>query len=273
MRRKRLTERFPFLLPLRKFQRKIFFYLQMKLDSNNYVKGKSDKLLNYKVFTASSRMINTNSGFDIGYQINKVHNLKLVAMTMDKIIIEPGQVFSFWLLARNAERYGKYKDGLTVVNDKTIPQKGGGLCQISNLLFWLFLHTPLTIIERHPHSAETIPRQGEIPPGVDATVAEGWKDIKVKNDTDIRYQIIFEFDDEFIYGSIYSDKIGYAIYQVSSENMIYSREQGRTYRYNEIYRIKKNPINQEILGRELLLKNKTQITYEIEDNQYDRRIM
>lgn len=273
MRRKRLTERFPFLLPLRKFQRKIFFYLKMRLDSYTYAKEKSDRVLDYKVFAASSKMINPNSGFEIEYQVNKVHNLKLVAETMDRVIIEPGQVFSFWILARNAEKHGKYKDGLTLVNDKTIPQKGGGLCQISNLLFWLFLHTPLTIIERHPHSAETIPRQGEIPPGVDATIAEGWKDIKVKNDTDIRYQIVFEFDDESIHGSIYSDKKEDAIYQVRSENLMYSKEHDRTYRYNEIYRIKKDSINQEILGRELLLKNKTEIAYEIEENLYNRRII
>lgn len=121
MRRKRLTERFPFLLPLRKLQRKIFFYLKMKLDSNDYAREKSDEPLAYKIFTASSRMINPNSGFDLEYQINKVHNLKLVAKTMDGIIIRPNEVFSFWMLAREAEKYGEYKEGLTLVNDKTIP--------------------------------------------------------------------------------------------------------------------------------------------------------
>lgn len=273
MKRKRLTERFPFLLPLRKFQRKILFYLQLRFDSNNYAKRKLDRLLDYKVFSASSKMINPNSGFEIEYQINKVHNLKLVTKTMDGIIIEPGQVFSFWLLAKDAKRYGEYKDGLTVVNDKTIPQKGGGLCQISNLLFWLFLHTPLTIIERHPHSAETIPHQGDIPPGVDATIAEGWKDLKVKNDTGQKYQIVFEFDDESIHGSIYSDKKADAIYQVRSENLIYAKENSGLYRYNEIYRIKENPRNQEILEKELVLKNKTEIKYEIEESLFNRRII
>lgn len=87
MGRKRLTERFPFLLPLRKFQRKIFFYLQMKFDSNSYAKEKSNGVLDYEVFSASSKMINPNSGFDIEYQVNKVHNLKLVTQTMDRIII------------------------------------------------------------------------------------------------------------------------------------------------------------------------------------------
>ena len=273
MKRKRLTERFPFLLPLRKFQRKILFYFQMKFDSNKYAKRKSDMVLDHKVFTASSKMINPNSGFEIEYQINKVHNLKLVTKTMDRIIIKPGEVFSFWILAKDAKKYGEYKDGLTVVNDKTIPQKGGGLCQISNLLFWIFLHTPLTIIERHPHSAETIPHQGEIPPGVDATIAEGWKDLKVKNNTDSSYQIVFEFDDESIFGSIYSDKTADAFYQIRSENLMYAKENDGLYRYNEIYRIKKDPMNREVLDKELVLKNRTEIKYEIQEDFYARRII
>ncbi len=271
MRRKRLTERFPFLLPLRKLQRKIFFYLKMKLDSNDYAREKSDEPLAYKIFTARSRMINPNSGFDLEYQINKVHNLKLVAKTMDGIIIRPNEVFSFWMLAREAEKYGEYKEGLTLVNDKTIPLKGGGLCQISNLLFWLFLHTPLSIIERHPHSSETIPRQGEIPPGVDATISEGWKDLKVKNETQNSYQIIFEFDDEFIHGSIYSDKATDVSYALVSENLMYAKEEDGLFRYNEIYRIERDKKSQLLLKKELLFKNRTEIKYQISEEIIERR--
>lgn len=273
MKRKRLTERFPFLLPLRRFQRKVFFYLKMRFDSNKYAKNKSDKILENKIFTASSKIINPNSGFDIEYQYNKAHNLKLVSKTMDRIIIEPNEVFSFWVLAKDAEKHEKYKDGLTLVNDKTIAQKGGGLCQLSNLLFWLFLHSPLTIIERHPHSTETIPRQGEIPPGVDATISEGWLDLKVRNDTSSSYQIVLEFDDESIHGSIYSDYKSDIIYTVRSENLFYARESDGIYRYNEIYRIKKNYINNEIINKDLILKNRAEIKYELEEELLDRRII
>lgn len=36
MTRKRVTERFPWLLPIRQAQRKIFFYVGMRLDKNTY---------------------------------------------------------------------------------------------------------------------------------------------------------------------------------------------------------------------------------------------
>lgn len=272
MKKKRLTERFPFLLPLRKFQRKVFFYLGMQFDANTYSKKKIDKVLDYEVFTAKSKMINPNSGFNIEYQVNKVHNLKLVAKTMDKIVIEPNEVFSFWILAKNAKKFGAYKDGLVVVNDETIPQKGGGLCQISNLLFWTFLHTPLKIIERHPHSAEVLPPQEGIPPGVDATIAEGWKDIKVKNDTDARYQIIYEFDDESIYISIYCDQKLAVVHDILSRNVRYVKEDNGIYRYNDVYRVNKKPDDGAIISKELILKNRTEIKYEIDENLYGGKI-
>ena len=143
MKRKRLTQVFPFLLPIRKWQRKKLFYLEMLIDGNKYAKNKSGALLPNTVFETSSLMLNENSGFDMKYQINKVHNLKLAARTINKVIIEPNETFSFWQLVRWADRYEKYKDGLNLVDGKIVGSYGGGLCQLSNMLFWLFLHTPL----------------------------------------------------------------------------------------------------------------------------------
>lgn len=265
MKHKRLTEKFPFLLPIRKFQRKIFFYNQMKVDSHKYSETISKENLEYEVFSSKSRLINLDSGYDIEYQINKIDNLKLVAKTMNKIIIEPNETFSFWMLAKNAEKNGKYKEGLVVINNKTVPQKGGGLCQMSNLLFWLFIHTPLTIIERHPHSAETIPHvKGDIPEGVDATIAEGWLDLKVKNETNQRFQLTLDFDEEFIYGRILSNEFQEVIYKIKSENLKYKKEHEKIYRYNEIYKEGHSFFKKNLISREQILKNKYEIKYEID---------
>ncbi len=96
MKRKRLTQVFPFLLPIRKWQRKKLFYLEMLIDGNKYAKNKFEALLPNTVFETSSLMLNENSGFDMKYQINKVHNLKLAARIINKVIIEPNETFSFW---------------------------------------------------------------------------------------------------------------------------------------------------------------------------------
>ncbi len=54
MKRKRLTQVFPFLLPIRKWQRKKLFYLEMLIDGNKYAKNKSEALLANTVFETSS---------------------------------------------------------------------------------------------------------------------------------------------------------------------------------------------------------------------------
>ena len=54
MKRKRLTQVFPFLLPIRKWQRKKLFYLEMLIDGNKYAKNKSEALLPNTVFETSS---------------------------------------------------------------------------------------------------------------------------------------------------------------------------------------------------------------------------
>ncbi|SDK09738.1 glycopeptide resistance accessory protein VanW [Natronincola ferrireducens] len=265
MQKKRVTERFPFLLPIRKFQRKIFFYAQMKTDSNKYARKISKDLLEHKVFLGKSKLINSESGYDIKYQINKIHNLKLVANTMNKVIIEPNETFSFWMLAKDAESGEKYKKALVMVNNQIVPLEGGGLCQMSNLLFWLFIHTPLTIVERHPHSAETMPLpKGDIPEGVDATIAEGWLDLKVKNETQESFQLFIEFDDEFMYGTILSNSFQEVIYTVKSENVKYTRENEKIYRYNQIYKEGYSFFKKNLVSRELILDNKYEIKYDIE---------
>lgn len=207
MKRKRLTELFPFLLPLRQKQRKFLFYLKMKFDKAIYSHTKEEGLLPHLIFETHSLLINPNTGYDIRYQYNKVHNLKLAVMTMDHILIRPGETFSFWQLARYADRKERYKDGLCLVHGEIQGVYGGGLCQLSNLLYWLFQHTPLTVVEHHNHAKHSFPvPESGVPSWVDATVSEGWLDLKVKNETNATFQLDFTFDEDNLYGCILADR-------------------------------------------------------------------
>ncbi len=261
MSRKRLTQLFPFLLPIRKWQRKKLFYLKMRTDGNNYAKKRAETLLPNNVFETSSLMLNENSGFDMVYQVNKVHNLKLAAKTINQILIEPNETFSFWQLARWADRKEKYKDGLNLVNGKIIGSYGGGLCQLSGMLFWLFLHTPLTIVERHGHAVESFPSTTEeLPCGTDATINEGWLDLKVRNETDNTFQIEISFDDRFMYGRILSQMPVNTKYTVFNRSVSYVRENGKTYQIADVCRLEKT--DAEETERELYV-NRCEITYEL----------
>ena len=103
MARKRLTQVFPFLIPLRVWQRKRCFYLKMRMDGRKYARERGD-LLPYIGFEARSRMLNPATGADMTYQQNKVHNLKLAARMLNGVVIRPGETFSFWQLVRHADR-------------------------------------------------------------------------------------------------------------------------------------------------------------------------
>ena len=210
---------FPFLSSLRRFLQVKWFYLRMRLDGNRYARQTAEPLP-AEVFTAGTLLLNENSGHDMIYQRNKVDNLKLAAATVDGIVIRPGEVFSFWQLVRHADDKEPYKEGLCLVNGEIVPVEGGGLCQLSNLLFWLFLHTPLTILERHAHAVESFPLPpSDIPDGTDATVNEGWLDLKVRNDTPATYQIVLWFDDDNLNGAVRADREEAVRYEIVGRDL------------------------------------------------------
>ncbi len=266
MSRKRLTQIFPFLFPLRKWQRKKFFYFKMWADGYRYAQRKSEKILPNLVFETSIPMLNGNSGFDMKYQFNKVYNLKLAAKTIYKIIIEPEETFSFWQLVRRADRYQKYKDGLNVINGKTVASYGGGLCMLSDMLFWMFLHTPLTVIERHGHAALSFPSTTEdFPKGTDATVNEGWLDLKVCNKTDNTFQIEIDFDYNTMHGRIWAKNVVNIEYSVFNSTVTYRKQGEKIYQIASVCRMETDKDSGRKTERKLYV-NQCQIDYRLPDN-------
>ncbi len=261
MSRKRLTQIFPFLLPLRKWQKKQLFYFKMHMDRNTYAKATCQQLLPYTTFSTSSLLCNPNSGFDLKYQINKKHNLQLAAASINHIVIHPGETFSFWQLVRHADRKEKYKDGLTLIDNKITTAYGGGLCQLSNMLFWLFLHTPLSIVERRGHAVATMPAADkDLPCGTDAAVYEGWLDLKVQNNTTNSFQIEINFDQEYMHGRILSQTPTHISYYVYNSSVSYNKRQEKIYQTAKVCREEINQITQE-KSKKLLYVNQCAVGY------------
>lgn len=263
MQRKLLTQIFPFLIPIRRFQRNCFFYLGMRLDKNIYAKDKIDNLLPHEVFNTKITLINENTGHDIKYQNNKVFNVKLASNTINKVLIKPGETFSFWQLVRTAEKNEKYKDGLCLTNGKIIAKHGGGLCLISDLLFLLFLHSPLTIIERHDHASKDFPSSDNSLEGVDATITEGWLDLKVKNETDDTFQIVLNFDEKYEYACLLSKNKPTCYYKIINRNLRYYRKSGNIYQVVDVIKQKFDTKTNNIVSEEKLYTNTLKILYKL----------
>lgn len=99
-------------------------------------------------------------GEDQILQENKVVNLRLAAARLDGVVLYPGETFSYWRLIGKPTRRKGYRDGMVLFLGRIGSDVGGGLCQMSNLIFWMTLHTPLTVVERYRHSYDVFPDCG-----------------------------------------------------------------------------------------------------------------
>ena len=114
---------------------------------------------------------------------NKLQNFRLAARHINAVTGQPGEVFSFWKTLGKPTAAKGYKAGRNLVYGQVQATVGGGLCQVSGILYHLSLLAGLTILERHNHSVDLY-ANGEprfTPLGADATVAFGYKDLRVAN--------------------------------------------------------------------------------------------
>ena len=267
MSRTLLTQIFPFLTPMRLWQRKKWYYSKMRFDENRYSVTK-EPLFPYELVCDKSLLINEHTGADIQYQYNKVHNLRLASEAVSRVVIRPGETFSLWWLVRHADKQEAYKDGLCVHSGKLVAVYGGGLCQLSNMLFWLFLHTPLTIVERHMHKVKEFPNpSADDPCGVDATILEGWIDLRVRNDTDEAMQIELSMDNTHYYGRILVRCSPEKRYAVINRNLCYTNCDGKTYESVDVIRQTTDAETGTLLAEETLYNNTCEIGYEVEGIQ------
>ncbi|MGI9952979.1 VanW family protein [Moorellaceae bacterium AZ2] len=114
---------------------------------------------------------------------NRTHNILLAAQALDGRWLKPGEEISFNELVgpRTIER--GYREALIIEAAEFIPGVGGGVCQVSSTLYNAALQAGMTIVERQPHALKV----DYVPAGLDATVAYGLIDLRLRNDTPYWY--------------------------------------------------------------------------------------
>lgn len=110
----------------------------------------------------------------------RVHNIKTGSSKFNGTIIKPGEEFSFNSILGDVDEKTGYQPELVIKGGRTIPEYGGGLCQISTTIFRAAILSGLPILERRPHS---FPVKYYNPQGFDATIYPGVSDLKFINDT------------------------------------------------------------------------------------------
>ncbi len=202
-------------------------------------------------------------------QENKVINLGLAAPKVTHVLILPGQVFSFWkLVGQCTEREG-YKTGLVISSGKVSQGIGGGICQFTNLLHFLVLHSPLDIIEYHHHDGiDLFPDFGrQIPFGTGTSVMYNYLDYRFKNNTERTFQLVTNVTDKYLCGELRADKPLNVRYHIKTEHEYFSKEGGTVYRNSLVFREQRDKKTGHLLQRELLKKNHAVVLYDIDDKK------
>ena len=197
-------------------------------------------------------------------QENKIANLKIACPTIDRIVIKPGETFSFWHQLGEATAEKGYVEGMQLSRGEVVRGVGGGLCQLANLLYWMALHTPLEIAERHHHSFDPFPDENRVLPfGSGAGVFYNYIDLRFFNPTDLNFQIRLWVTDEHLKGAIFADREPPYSYHVFEKEHRFTTDGEKTYRENEIWRSVIDRRTGDHVAEEMLVKNHAEVKYEL----------
>lgn len=127
-----------------------------------------------------TEIIGTGNSSFAGSPKNRRHNIAVGAKSLNGVLIKPGEEFSLIKALGKINADAGYKPELVIKGDRTIPEYGGGLCQIGTTVFRAALATGLPITERQPHSYRVAYYE---PAGKDATIYDPRPDLKFVNDT------------------------------------------------------------------------------------------
>jgi vancomycin resistance protein YoaR len=115
-----------------------------------------------------------------GSTTNRKKNIAVGAAKLNGLVIKPGEEFSLSQNIGDIDAANGWVPELVIKGNQTIPEYGGGLCQVSTTLFRAAVISGLKITERHPHAYAV---KYYNPAGFDATVYPPNPDLKFINDT------------------------------------------------------------------------------------------
>jgi len=113
------------------------------------------------------------------WNYERTTNLELAAYRLDGVMLFPGEEFSYNDAVGERTLEAGFKKAKVIDSHGYTEGIGGGICQVASNLHAAALMAGLDISERYPHRF----RVKYMPPGLDATVDYGKKDLKIVNNT------------------------------------------------------------------------------------------
>ncbi|MHB0912530.1 MAG: VanW family protein [Armatimonadota bacterium] len=264
-----LCNRHPLLYLLSVTEKRACRFLRWYFGGRRYCRRKSIERLPFRIKAHESPLIRKLGNSDVRLQQNKITNLSIAMRHIDGIVIAPGETFSFFRLVGMATKAKGYKEGMVLRRGEARPGIGGGLCQLSNLIHWMVLHSPLTVVERHHHSFDPFPDEGRVLPfGSGATLFYNYKDYQFANNTPYTFQVCIGMTDTHLKGELRcSEEVPYT-YHVYERNHEFLKIDSKCYRRNEILRDVIDKRTGKTVSAELVTSNFAEVKYALDPGSY-----
>ena len=236
------------------------------LSKKKFAKTFSKEQLPVIIYKHNSLIRRKLNNVDVALQNNKAVNLAIAAPKVCNILIKPKETFSFWKLVGSISTKKGYLEGLTVKSGSVDKDIGGGMCQFTNLIHWMILHSSLKVIEYHHHNGiDMFPDFGrKVPFGTGTSIMYNNLDYQFYNDSDdITYQLIVYVTDEYLMGELRADKEEPYKYHVKEDYSYFKEDEDKTwYRYNQVSRRCVDRITGNEINKEIIVTNKAKVLYD-----------
>ncbi|MEX0426446.1 VanW family protein [Nocardioides sp. DS6] len=258
-----MSQRHPWLYPAAVRIHRTRRRLRWLLSDADWARTRSAEDLPVRLMRHGSLLLRRLEGAEMQLQHNKVVNLRLASRQVDTLLIRPGETFSFNRVVGNCTRRKGYVEGMRLSNGAAISGVGGGICQLANLLHWMFLHSPLTIVERSEHSFDPFPDSKRVLPwGVGCSIVYNYVDLVVRNDTATTFQLRVRVGDKHLKGELRADRPTDVSYTVEARGEEFVRAPGGdVYRRNEIWRTRIDKRTGRRIDEECVKRNCALVKY------------
>ena len=238
MKRPLFCELCPFAFRLSRLKGIMLRKLKDAFSPCRFSRTRSTEALPIVIMKHSSLIRRKLAGVSPQLQDNKTTNMSLAAPCLNGILIRPGETFSLWRLLGNTSARKGYLPGLVIKCGKATEGEGGGMCQLSNLLHWMALHSELSITEHHHHERFNLFPDDDrrVPFGLGTSIVYNYLDYRLTNNTERTYQILLNTDGELLYGELRADTAEPARYAIRVENDRFVRADDGIRRRGDVYR-------------------------------------
>jgi vancomycin resistance protein VanW len=254
----------PALYALSVWQKRTLRKLEWHFGENTFASQRANPL-EFRLYKHSSKLIRGGCvGVELELQRGKVQNLKAAIPRLTNLVVKPGETFSFCKTVGQPTRERGFTEGMELSHGVARAGVGGGLCQLSNLIHWLVLHSPLTVVERHHHSFDPFPDDGRVLPfGSGATVFFNYRDFRFRNDTPYPIQLRLWLTEKLVEGELRCSAQSEYSYSVFERAHRFVRQDGKLFRSNELWReVRRKTNDAPLVKTEKLFSNFAEVKYQ-----------